>query len=160
MIYIHVVPYAVDSGIATLDAAFIISVLGIANILGRLVLGRLSDTIGRKALGVTCGLLHSATLLWLIQSNQLWMMYAFAVIFGLLWGGSGTITTSLVGDTFGTDNLGRIMGIITAGWALGAAIGPAVGGYIFDAWGSYHIAFGAGAAALLTSACFIACIKP
>jgi MFS family permease len=160
MIYIHVVPYAVDSGIAPLDAAFILSVLGIANIPGRLVLGRLSDTIGRKALGVTCGLLHSATLLWLMKSNQLWMMYAFAVIFGLLWGGSGTIITSLVGDTFGTSNLGPIMGIITAGWALGAAIGPAVGGYIFDASGSYFNAFAAGAAALLASACFIACIKP
>ena len=160
MVYVHVVPFAVDSGITPLDAAFILSVLGIANILGRLVLGRLSDTIGRKALGVTCGLLHTATLLWLMQSDQLWMMYVFAVIFGLLWGGSGTIITSLVGDIFGTSNLGSIMGLITAGWALGAAIGPAVGGYIFDACGSYHIAFGAGAAALFISACLIACIKP
>jgi len=160
MIYVHVVPFAVDSGITPLDAAFILSVLGVASILGRLVLGRLSDTIGRKALGVTCGLLHTATLLWLMQSDQLWMMVVFAVIFGLLWGGSGTIITSLVGDIFGTSNLGLIMGLITAGWALGAAIGPAVGGYIFDACGSYHIAFGAGAAALLISACFIACIKP
>ena len=160
MIYIHMVPYAVDNGIAPLDAAFILSVLGISNILGRLVLGRLSDSIGRKALGVTCGLLHSATLLWLMQSNQLWMMYAFAVIFGLLWGGSGAIITSLVGDTFGTSNLGHIMGLITAGWALGAAVGPAVAGYIFDSSGSYFYAFGAGAVALLTSACFIACIKP
>ena len=31
---------------------------------------------------------------------------------------------------------------------------------IFDVSGSYFSAFGAGAAALLTSACFIACIKP
>jgi MFS family permease len=160
MIYVHVVPFAVDSGISPLDAAFILSVLGIASILGRLVLGRLSDTIGRKALGVTCGLFHTATLLWLMQSDELWMMVVFAVIFGLLWGGSGTVITSLVGDIFGTGNLGSIMGLITAGWALGAAIGPAVGGYIFDASGSYHIAFGAGAAALLISACFIACIKP
>jgi MFS family permease len=95
-----------------------------------------------------------------MQSDQLWMMVVFAVIFGSLWGGSGTIITSLVGDIFGTGNLGSIMGLITAGWALGAAIGPAVGGYIFDVWGSYSIAFGAGAAALLISACFIACIKP
>ncbi|MFC1863137.1 MFS transporter [Thermodesulfobacteriota bacterium] len=159
MIYIHVVPYAIDKGITPLDAAFILSVLGIASILGRLVIGRLSDTIGRKALGVACGLLHSVTLLWLMQSSELWMMYAFAAIFGLLWGGSGTIITSLIGDTFGTRNLGPIMGIITAGWALGAAVGPALGGLIFDVSNSYFYAFGVGAAALLTSACFIACIK-
>jgi MFS family permease len=159
MIIIHLVPYAIDTGVAPLDAAFILSVMGISNILGRLVIGRLSDTIGRKILGVACGLLHSATLLWLIQSDQLWMMYLFAVVFGLLWGGSGTIITSLVGDSFGTGNLGLIMGMITSWWALGAAAGPALGGFIFDVSSSYFYAFGAGAVALLTSACFIACIK-
>jgi MFS family permease len=160
MIYIHVVPYAVDTGISSMDAAFILSLLGIANITGRLVIGRLSDNIGRKPLGVTCGLLHSTTLLWLMQSHQLWMMHVFAIAFGFLWGGSGAIITSLVGDTFGTRNLGAIMGFITAGWAFGAAIGPAAGGFIFDVSGSYFGAFGAGAAALFISACLLACLKP
>lgn len=160
MIYIHVVPYAIDAGISSMDAAFILSLLGIANITGRLVIGRLSDNLGRKPLGVTCGLLHFTTLLWLMQSHQLWMMYAFAIVFGFLWGGSGTIITSLVGDTFGTRNLGAIMGFITAGWAFGAAIGPALGGFIFDVSGSYFGAFGAGAAALFISACLLACLKP
>jgi len=160
MIFIHVVPYAVDAGISSMDAAYILSLLGIANIVGRLVIGRLSDTVGRKALGVTCGLLHFATFLWLMQSRQLWMLYSFAVVFGFLWGGSGTIITSLVGDTFGTRNLGAIMGFITAGWAFGAAVGPAAGGLIFDVSGSYYSAFGAGAAALLISACLLACLKP
>lgn len=160
MIYIHVVPYAIDSGITPLDAAFILSLLGIANITGRLSLGKLSDTIGRKKMAVICGVIHSASLLWLMQSDQLWMMYIFAVVFGLLWGGSGTMITSLIGDTFGTGNLGPIMGSITAGWALGAALGPAIGGYIFDTTGLYFYAFGAGATALLASAFFIAFLKP
>ena len=160
MIFIHVVPYAVDVGVSSMDAAFILSLLGIANILGRLVIGRLSDILGRKALGVTCGLLHVTTLLWLMQSRQLWMMYGFAIVFGFLWGGSGTIITSLVADTFGTRNLGAIMGFITAGWAFGAAIGPAAGGFIFDVSGSYSGAFGAGAAALFVSASLLACLKP
>ena len=160
MIYIHVVPYAVDAGIASMDAAFILSLLGIANITGRLIIGRLSDNVGRKPLGVACGLVHFTTLLWLMQSHQLWMMYGFAIVFGFLWGGSGTIITSLVGDTFGTRNLGSIMGFITAGWAFGAAVGPAAGGLIFDVSGSYYGAFGTGAAALLVSACLLAFLKP
>ncbi|MFZ0448521.1 MAG: MFS transporter [Desulfatiglandaceae bacterium] len=160
MIIIHVVPYALDAGISSMDAAYILSILGIANIFGRLILGRLSDAMGRKALGVICGLFHSASLLWLMYSHQLWMIYAFAFLFGILWGGSGTIITSLVGDIFGTRNLGAIMGIITSVWAFGAAVGPALGGFIFDATGSYFGAFGAGAGALLISACSIACLRP
>jgi len=39
-------------------------------------------------------------------------------------------------------------------------VGPALGGFIFDATGSYFGAFGAGAGALLISACSIACLRP
>ena len=100
------------------------------------------------------GVVNTTTSRWFIKQR------GFAVVFGFLWGGSGTIITSLVGDTFGTRNLGAIMGFITAGWAFGAAVGPAAGGFIFDASGSYFGAFGAGAAALLISACLLACLKP
>ncbi len=159
MILVHVVPYAVDTGISPMDAAFIISLMGLANIPGRLGVGKISDILGRKALGVTCALIQFGALLWLMWVNQLWMLYAFAIAYGFLWGGSGTIITTLIGDIFGTGSLGVIMGMITAGWALGAAVGPAIGGYIFDASGDYFKAFGAGAAALFTAACLIALIK-
>ncbi len=51
------------------------------------------------------------------------------------------------------------MGMMSAGWALGAAVGPTIGGYIFDVSGDYFIAFGAGAAALFTAAFLITLIR-
>jgi MFS family permease len=159
LIFVHAVPYAMDMGIPPMDAAVMLSLIGAANILGRLVVGKISDTLDRKALGVACALVQTGTLLWLMWANGLWMLYTFAVFYGFLWGGSGAVITALIGDIFGTQSLGVIMGMMSAGWALGAAIGPAVGGYIFDASGSYFTAFATGAVAVLISALLVGLIK-
>lgn len=159
MVLVHIVAYAVDTGISSMDAAVILSLTGLANIPGRLLVGKLSDLMGRKALGVTCNLIQFGTLLWLMWADQLWMLYVFALCFGFMWGGSGTVITALIGDLFGTRSLGTIMGIMSAGWALGAAIGPAIGGFIFDMSGNYFMAFGSGAGALFAVVCLLSFIK-
>jgi MFS family permease len=87
------------------------------------------------------------------------MLYLFAIVFGFMWGGSGTVITVLIGDIFGTRSLGPIMGMMSAGWALGAAIGPSIGGFIFDMTGDYFMAFATGATAILTVVCLLAFIK-
>jgi predicted MFS family arabinose efflux permease len=51
------------------------------------------------------------------------------------------------------------MGMMSGGWAIGAAIGPAVGGYLFDMSGHYSMAFVVGATALLAAACLMGTIK-
>jgi MFS family permease len=159
MIFVHVVPYAVDKGHSPMDAAFILSLIGLANIPGRLVIGGLSDNMGRKSLGTVCAFIQFGTVLWLMGATPLWMFYVFGVAYGFLWGGAVIIVTALIADLFGTRSLGAIMGAMSGGWALGAAIGPAIGGYIFDASGDYFAALGAGAAALFSAAWLIALIK-
>jgi len=159
LIFVHAVPHALDMGISPMDASVMLSLIGIANIPGRLVIGKVSDAIGRKTLGVACILFQSASLLWLVWANALWMLYIFAIAYGFLWGGSGTIITSLIGDVFGMRSLGAIMGVMTAGWALGAAVGPAMGGYIFDMSGNYFAAFAAAAGFTLITALFVALIR-
>jgi MFS family permease len=160
MIFVHIVAYALDNSISAMDAAYILSLMGITNIFGRLVIGKLSDTWGRKMLGVISELILGGALVWLMWSQRLWMLYLFAIVFGFLWGGAGTTVTALIGDIFGMRRLGAIMGVITAGWAFGAAVGPALGGYIFDVSGNYFIAFGAGAVALFAGACCVGFIQP
>ena len=152
MVFIHIVPYAVGMGVSLIDASLILSLMGLTNIIGRLVIGRLSDRFGPGALGVICLLVQCGALVWLMGSQQLWMLYVFGAVFGFLWGGAGTITTVLTVEIFGTRSLGTIMGVMSGGWAMGAATGPAIGGYVFDLSGHYVAAFGAGATALLTAA--------
>ena len=69
------------------------------------------------------------------------MFYIFAVVFGFGYGGLVPSCFAVIGDIFGLGNLGIIMGVLDIGWGIGSAIGPAVGGFIFDTTKSYFTAF-------------------
>lgn len=159
LILTHTIPHATDMGISSIDAAVILSVMGGAAILGRIAGGRVSDIIGRKTPAIICALLQAGTLIWLIWIQDLWMFYLFAIAFGFSWGGVGASLTVLVSDIFGMRSIGAIMGTVTAGWAIGAAIGPTMGGVVFDVSGNYFTAFATGAAIILIASLFLALIR-
>jgi len=137
----HVVPYAIDLGVTSLRAASILSLIGGMFIPGSLLIGRVSDSIGRKQACMICALLMVGAMLWLIVSSNLWMLYLFAIVFGFSYGGIYPPLTALIGDSFGVRNIGLIMGVIEIGWGAGGAFGPAVAGYLFDITGNYVLAF-------------------
>lgn len=139
--FTHVVPHATDLGISPASAAVIISLIGIAAIPGRIISGRMSDAAGKTVPAVFSGLLQVGSLVWLIWARELWSFYIFAVLFGFSWGGLGSQITIIISDVFGFRGLGAIMGALTVGWLIGAAIGPVVAGAIYDASHSYTVAF-------------------
>ena len=148
--------YATDAGISTIEASTVVGIMGGANILGRLLMGPVSDNVGRKIPGVFCAVLSAGALMWLIWAHDLWMFYMFAVVFGFSWGGIGVTLASLVGDIFSGRSLGTIMGVLEIGFAMGSAIGPAVGGFVFDVTGNYILAFATAAAIMLIAGVLIA----
>ncbi len=159
LIMTHIVPYATDLGISTIEASTILGLIGGLQILSRLLVGRVSDIVGRKLPGLICALLGTGALIWLIWSHNLWMFYLFAIIFGLFYGGLGVVNLTLVSDSFYGRNLGVIMGAMNAGYSVGLAIGAALGGFIFDVNGSYVVAFEMGAAAMLITGLLIVFVR-
>jgi MFS transporter, OFA family, oxalate/formate antiporter len=160
LVLTHAVPHATDLGISALNAALIISLVGAGSIVGRLIEGRLSDTLGRKPLALSSAALMVLALISLIFIKDLWMFLLFGVVFGYAWGGLGSQVTLLIGDVFGVRSLGIIMGTITAGWALGAAIGPAVGGWVFDTTRTYSAAFALAAGGMVVCTLLAFLIRP
>jgi len=158
LILIHVVPYAVDTGISPMDAAVILSLIGGSSILGRVGVGRVSDIIGRKAPAIACALLQVGALLLLMCSRDLWMFYTFAIVYGFTWGGFALVTTALIGDIFAMHSIGSIMGVISGGWGFGAAVGPVIGGLLFDVTESYCFSFVMGIGSILIATLLIALI--
>jgi len=159
MIVTHIVPHTTDTGIPAMKAATILSVTGAINILGRLLVGRISDSAGRKAMAIVCALLLAGAIIWLIYSKDLWMFYLFALVFGFSWGGFTTSTTAMIGDIFGPHSIGIIMGTLSAGWFLGAAIGPFIGGLVYDISNNYSVAFSVCIAAMVIATLLLALIK-
>ena len=140
MVLTHLPPHAIDLGISPLDAALIISFVGVGCIVGRFFDGKLSDRVGRKPPAVSSAILMVALLLSLAFIKKLWMFCLFGLLFGYSWGGLGAVVTLLIADIFGIRSLGLIMATISLGWNFGAAIGPSFGGVVYDLTGSYSTA--------------------
>ena len=140
MVMVHLKAYAVDFGVAEMTAATALGLVGGASIAGRIVLGSLSDRIGRKASLFIAYLLMAIAMLWLLQARQPWQFYLFSAIFGFGYGSCVPLFPAVVGDWFGTKFHGRIFGMLAIGAGIGGAAGPLLAGYTFDITGSYNIA--------------------
>jgi len=149
LVLTHLVPHVTDIGFSAVEAAAVLSLMGGTTTAGRVLLGTVSDRIGRKVTAIICTLTQAGALVWLIWAQELWMLYLFAIVYGFAYGGIGPCLAALVGDTFGLGKLGAILGVLDVGFGTGAAIGPVVGGLIFDLSGSYFVAFVLGAVVMV-----------
>jgi predicted MFS family arabinose efflux permease len=87
-------------------------------------------------------------LLWIPSREAL---LGSLVMFGAGFAASDTMVAKVIPEVFGLRAIAAIMGILTLGWRLGAAVGPALAGFLYDVAGSYTIPFGAAPLAVLLS---------
>ncbi len=137
---VHIVPYATDIGMTTLAAATILTTIGLVGTGGRISLGWIGDILGNKTTVFAGFTLTGIAFLGLSISGSIWMLYIFAVIFGLL-SGVGILLIPIVAEYFGFKELGAIAGAFVFANNIGGAIGPPLAGAIFDTTSTYLAAF-------------------
>lgn len=138
---VHIVPFATDLGIPHFRAAMTISVIGFAGFAGRLGIGSISDYFGRVPTLGFCFVLQAVAFLGFTMSTGLSLLYPAAAVFGFSYGGVTALFPALIGDFFGRNAVGSIVGFIFALAGSPAAFGPLIAGYIYTATGSYSAAF-------------------
>jgi len=151
MVSVHIVPFAHDQGISLAGASLALTAYGIGAVSGRVASGIVSDRIGTFTtirLGYALQLVALVALLGLSSRGAL---LASLVALGVGFAAADTMLAKAVPDVFGTRALGAILGVLNLGWRLGAAIGPAAAGFLYDLTGSYAIPFGAAPFAVLAS---------
>ncbi len=141
MVGIHIVAHATDVGIAATRAAFILTFMGGANILSKVVVGGIAAKIGSKVSLLLCLLLKAVALFCFTRIGDLWMFCTVAAVLGFGFGGAAPLLASMLAEFFGVKSVGVIMGFTGVGWAAGCVLGTVLGDYIFDVSGSYVIAF-------------------
>jgi MFS family permease len=141
VIIAHVVIHATGLGIPALSAASVLSVAGMGSLVGRIMGGGVSDRFGNRPAMIAALILAGAGFLWLLVARELWMLYIFAMIFGIAYGEILCMMSLLPAEVFGLRSQGVILGIILFASTIGGSIGPIVAGRIFDMTGSYQIAF-------------------
>jgi MFS family permease len=151
MLSVHVVPFARDLGISLASASLALTAYGIGSVTGRVGAGFISDRLGTFTMiraGYVLQILALSALLW-VSSREALM--AALVVFGVGFAAADTMITKVIPDVFGLRAIGAIMGVLALGWRCGAALGPAVAGFVYDATGSYAIPFGAAPVAVVVS---------
>jgi len=140
-IVVHIIPHATDLGISPINAANILAIHGAAMVVASFLLGRAGDRIGPRQVFIICFTIALASSIWLIQARELWALYVFAVFMGFANGGNVASDSPMAARLFGLSSLGSIVGVSSCAFSIGVALGPTITGYVFDATGSYQIAF-------------------
>lgn len=133
----HTVSYAVGCGLAPIAAVTIYSVEGVGGLAGRLVMGMLTDKIGPKTMLIIGLMLQALGAGAFVLASRLPEFYTIALLFGFAYGGTMPIYGVLVHHYFGQRIMATVFGAAAMVSTLGMALGPAVGGWIFDTYRSY-----------------------
>ncbi|WP_309493347.1 MFS transporter [Candidatus Hecatella orcuttiae] len=158
---VHVVPFAIASGIQPLTAAGALSVFGVSSIFGRLTIGPLSDRIGRVRALVICLALLTGSIISLVGVKNAFALYLSAAVFGYAFGGFIPQMPAIIGDFFGSKSIGVVYGVFEGlAYGIGIGIGPVLGGYLIDVTGGYREAFLAGGLITFSALLSIALTRP
>jgi sugar phosphate permease len=143
LVLAHQVKFVQDAGYSSAFAASVFALFGVFMIAGQ-VSSSISDRLGREttvALAAVLAMGAMAALLSVRDASQPWLLYVHSVALGLGAGLYAPTGVAAMADIFHGRHFGAIAGLLLTGQGLGGAIGPWLGGHIYDISGSYSIAF-------------------
>jgi MFS family permease len=141
--YVYTVDRARGWGIDEKEAAFLLSIIGIANTLGRLFLGWLSDQrfINRLYLYNSCLVLCGISMgLSSFMTTYNWQI-VYCAIFGVTSGAYVGLTSVVLVDLLGLDKLTNAFGLLLMFQGIASVIGPPFTGALYDTLGDYDAGF-------------------
>jgi len=131
----------------------LLAVVAVAGMVGKLLLGHLSDSLGRVRIMMVCGVLVGLGCIGIARFEEVWTIRAFTALFGMGYGAIWPVYAAAVRDFFQKESAGSIMGLWTLILGIGTTLSPVLSGWTIDVTGSYRtgfmLAFAAGATSLL-----------
>lgn len=134
---VHLVPFARDLGHSPMTAAWVVSVLGVGAIAGRLMMGALSDRRGRVASLRVALVVQAVACLAFLAAHGLPSLLIASVLYGFGYAAVSTLFPPLVTDFFGRAHAGSIVGALFAIAGSLGGLGPWLAGVLYDATGGY-----------------------
>lgn len=151
--FVYMVPRAIDKGVEKNTAAFLLSVCGITNTIGRVLSGALADFKWVNSL-----LLHNLALIFAglacflnMYCTSYGFMCAFAAFFGLCVATFIALTSIILCDLMGLEKLTNAFGLLTMTRGLSCIAGPPIAGFVYDGTKNYDVSFHIGGAVLVLS---------
>lgn len=132
----------------------------LANGLGRIIWGILSDKLGRKTSIIIMTLTQGVVvILFTYMAGNEMLLYLGATLIGFNFGGNFALFPTITADTFGGKNVGMNYPFVFLAYGLGGLLGPILGGKLGDT-GNFPLAFTISGIAVLLGTLLIFMVKP
>jgi len=136
---VHLVPMLRDSGLPPAAAARVASIIGVGVILGRVGIGWLLDRLFAPHIAATIFAITAGGCLLLALGGTAQAPLA-AFLIGFALGAEVDLLAYLTSRYFGLRYYGFLYAIVYACFWIGIALGPALTGQLYDAFGNYQLA--------------------
>jgi MFS family permease len=140
-----VVPIQHELGLSKATMGGLTSVALIASAIGGIAFGRIADRVGRVRAMTWSILLYSGATAGLATAHSVWQLVAWRVLVGLGMGGEWSCGSVLVAETWPAKHRAKAMGLMQAGWAIGAVFAAGLSALILEPLG-WRVLFLFGAA--------------
>lgn len=154
--FIYLVPYGLDAGLLPQRAAFLMSILGVVDIVGNITFGWLTDRRCLKPRRLGCYIFSVAMeglcCLFVPLLRSFPLLVPFAVLYGYFDGAYVALIPVVTSDLVGTQYLSSALGVVYFLHAIPYLICPPIGGWLVDVTGSYTATFLLSGIAMLASA--------
>ena len=137
----HVVAFALDTGMSTVVAGYLLALMGVMGLLGVMASGYLADKLGPGRPTLLCFVMRIGIFLLVILNQDQPAVMIYALLYGFTFLMTAPLTVMFSGNIFGTNRLGRVSGTISGVHQVSGGLGALAGALSFDIWGSYDRAF-------------------
>ena len=154
-----------DSGVSETAASAISGTamavfFSLANGLGRILWGIISDKLGRKlSIILMTGIQGITVILFTYMAGSEILLYIGATLIGFNFGGNFALFPTITADTFGSKNVGQNYPFVFLAYGVGGIFGPILGGKMGDL-NNFALAFTISGIAVLIGTLLIIFLKP
>lgn len=150
-IFVHIIPILVWKGQSPQAAANMVGLLALTAVPIILVLGWVSDRVGRQKILAAAYISSGASLLLLIFVHGTVPVFLALLLFAGTEAGSA-LNWALVGDLFGRRRFATLRGLMAPMYNSALVVTPVAAGWVFDTTGSYQIVLLAGGIVMFLAA--------
>ncbi|WP_439617879.1 MFS transporter [Shinella sp.] len=138
---VHIVAYCGDLGYGVAVGTQIIALMLGLGVVSRLASGVVADRIGAGPMLILGSSMQAAALLLYLFFDSRSSLYVISGLFGLFQGGIVPMYAVIIRQFLPPREAGIRISLVLMATVLGMACGGLAAGYIFDATGSYRLAF-------------------
>jgi len=136
----NLAPYVSDKGFISGEAAYLMSMLSITMIGGKIFFGAMSDRLDHRYLFWIAASVMAAGISILVVSESYRLLQTSSLLMGFAAGGFLPLLGAIIASRFGPKAFGRTMGLAGPFLTINA-FAPQLAGWMRDTTGSYDVAF-------------------